>query len=155
MMPHLIALDANVLLLLVVGLTNPAYIPSHKRLRSYTFNDFKTLSAILEQYDEAIVIPNALSETSNLIRHIGEPARGRIYACFRQLIQNTREDYVRSRDASGRDEFIRLGLTDSAFLEVAKQDILLLSADGHLVRAAQAAGYRAENFFHLTEAASA
>lgn len=150
-MPRIIALDAGVLVLLVVGLTNPKLIERHKRLEGYTINDFEFLLSILERYDEAVVIPNALTEAGNFLKRIAEPARSQIFMRFRYFIENTREVYIESRTAVHRTEFVRLGLTDSAELELARRDIFILVADGPLCRAALDAGYQAAHFRELTE----
>lgn len=70
-----------------------------------------------------------------------------------QFVSTTKEIYVPSLDAAKRGEFRRLGLTDSATLEVAKADIHILSADLGLYLAAIKAGYSAANFTHAIEAA--
>src|SRR5208282_1395268 len=150
-MPDIIALDSGVIVLLIVGLTNPNLIERHKRLQGYTINDFKLLLSIIENYDEAVVIPNALTEAGNFLKHIAEPARSHIFVRFHAFIQNIREIYIESRTASARPEFVRIGLTDSAELELARSNIFILVTGGPLYRAALDAGYRAANFRELTE----
>lgn len=150
----MIALDANVFLLLVVGLTNPNFIPQHKRTKKFTEADFKTLLLFIEDYDEAVVTPNALTEVSNILDgSMKDPAPALLSQTMQALIGRTREIYVESQEAAARPEFHRLGLTDAAYLQVAKQDIFILSTDGPLCRAAVAAGYGAQHFTELTEAA--
>ena len=146
-----IALDANLLVLLVVGLAEPRYIQVHKRLKAFTFDDFKLLTKMIAASAGMAVTPNALSEASNLLRQINEPAKSRIGMALRRLIQNTNEIYVASVDASSRREFLRIGLSDSALLEVNKNDIVVLSVDLSRCLAAQAAGYTVVNFNHLRE----
>jgi hypothetical protein len=150
-MANIVALDSGIIVLLVVGLTDQNLIARHKRLQGYTISDFKHLKSIIEQYDEAVVIPNALTEAGNLLRQISEPARTRILSEFRSFIQRIREIYVESQTASNRPEFSRLGLTDAAELELAQGNISILAADGPLCRAASDAGYQALNFRELTE----
>jgi hypothetical protein len=150
-MTRIIALDANVIMLLVVGLTDKRWIEAHKRI-SYTVKDFETLVAIISKYDEIVVIPNALSEAANLLEYINEPARSQIFVRFRDFIENTREIYIGSTLAAARTEFVRLGVTDSALLELARENVFILSADGPLYRAALAAGYKAGHFYEVTEA---
>lgn len=150
-MPNIIAVDAGVLVLLIVGLTDRNLISRHKRLDGYTIKDFELLVKIIENYDEAVVIPNTLTEAGNFLKHIAEPARSQIFAYFRGFIQNIREIYIESKKASSRPEFMRLGLTDTAELEVARTNVFVLTADGPLYRAAIDAGYTAANFWELTE----
>ena len=42
-----IVLDANILILLVVGSASVAYISSHKRLHAYAEDDFRLLTRLL------------------------------------------------------------------------------------------------------------
>jgi hypothetical protein len=106
-----IALDANLLVLLVVGLTQQSYIATHKRLKGFTISDFKLLTRLIAASAGIATTPNALSEASNLLRQTREPARSKILQGFRLLIQKTKEFYVPSADACSRDEFLRLGLS--------------------------------------------
>jgi hypothetical protein len=55
--------DANLLLLLVVGATSRDYIEKHKRLRdTYTKDDYDLLVKMIGQYSNIIVLPNVLTE---------------------------------------------------------------------------------------------
>ncbi len=143
-----VALDANLLVLLVIGLADRRYIAVHKRSKGFSDTDFDLLTTLISESAEVLVTPNALSEASNLLRQIGEPAKSEIGQAFLRLIRNTREIYVRSLDASSRTEFLRLGLSDNVLLEVSKNDIVILSTDLDLYLAATAAGYTALNFNH-------
>lgn len=136
-MRKVIALDANLLVLLVVGLTDHSLITSHKRLKEYTPADFKLLERLISASSGVVVTPNVLSEASNLLRQISEPAKSRIGQAFRKLIHRTDEIYVVSSEASYRSEFLRLGLTDCSLLELSKQNIIIVSADLGLYLAAQ------------------
>jgi hypothetical protein len=147
-MRKIIALDANLLVLLVVGLTERRYISVHKRLKEYTIADFDLLAAMISVSAGVAVTPNALSEASNLLRQINEPAKIQIATVFRGLIKRMNEIYIASAAASSRSEFLRIGLSDSALLEIGKQDIVILSVDHDLYMAALAAGYAAVNFNH-------
>ena len=151
MMPKSVVLDTNLLVLFVVGLVDPKYIAIHKRLRTYDADDFDLLRRIVSISGGLIVTPNTLSEASNLLKQINEPARTMIGRGFRQMIERVQEVYVESAIASARPEFLRLGLTDSAILHVGKDDVVLLSADFDLCIAAQSAGYEAQNFNHLRD----
>jgi hypothetical protein len=146
-----IALDANLLVLLVVGLTERKYISVHKRLKEYSVADFELLEAMISESAGLAVTPNALSEASNLLRQINEPAKTQIANAFRALIKRIDEIYVTSVDASSRREFLRIGLSDSALLEVSKKNIMVLSVDLELYLAALAAGYEAVNFNHVRD----
>jgi hypothetical protein len=146
-----VVLDTTLLTLLIVGLTDRKYISAHKRLSEFDEQDFDLLVSTLEAAQTLVVAPNMLTEASNWLRQINEPARSRIQVVFRIFIHEYREIYVESTEASDRDEFLRLGLTDSAVLEVAKDDILILSTDLDLCIAAEIAKYKFVNFNHLRD----
>ena len=146
-------LDANLIVLLVVGLADENAVPLHKRTRAYTIGDFRLLLRVISQYAELAVLPNALSEASNLLEFEGDGLPEKVFRRFLQFVATTREIYVPSLSASGRSEFRRLGLTDAATLEAAKEHVHILSADLGLYLAAAKAGYSAANFTHAIEAA--
>ncbi len=84
-MPKLVALDANLILLLVVGIADSKYIDVHKRLRAYTSSDFQMLKSVVASYEELVGLPNSLSETSNIIGFgLTEPSKSYITKVFRE-----------------------------------------------------------------------
>ncbi|MSO88540.1 MAG: hypothetical protein EXQ89_00945 [Rhodospirillaceae bacterium] len=150
-MPKTIALDANLLILLVVGLANPDYVRAHKRLRKYGMEDFTLLRNLISVSAGVIVTPNVLSEASNLSSQIKDPEKTHIAMAFRKWTENITEIYVQNTDASSRKEFLRIGLSDCSLLEVGNQNIAILSDDLGLCLAAQHAGYESINFTHQRE----
>jgi hypothetical protein len=147
----IIILDAQLLLLLLVGLTSRDYIAVHKRLQAYTDADFTLLTQLLAAASKLVVTPNTLTETSNLAGYIAEPARTRIYQTFRALVgsDGIEEWYAESKVAVTRNEFYRLGLTDSCLLDIATTPHMLLTADLPLYLAALNLGLDVENFNHI------
>ncbi len=141
-----IVLDAQLLVLLVVGAASTAYIGRHKRLRAYTTGDYLLLCKRLAPPAEIVVTPNVLTEVSNIAGQIAEPARGKVMAALAGMIAATSERSVRSADVTGRPEFRRLGLTDSVLLTTSSDSELLLTADLDLYLAASYSGIRVENF---------
>jgi hypothetical protein len=142
-----IVLDANLLLLLAVGLTSRAYISNHKRLQGYEEPDFDLLTGLIGSA-AILVTPNTLTETSNLARQIKEPARTQISRQLRQICTILEEHYVQSSRAAGYKEFLRLGLADAAQLDLAGASHTLLTVDLDLYLAAVGRGLKAENFNH-------
>jgi hypothetical protein len=146
-----IAIDSNLLLLLIVGIADPIYIARHKRLSSFSLVDFEFLDEIMLSVSEIVVTPNTLTETSNLAGYIAEPARSHIFATLRAAIlaPRMRERFIESRVAASQSEFLRLGLTDAALLQAADEPATLLTADVDLYLAAVKRGFKAENFNYL------
>jgi hypothetical protein len=147
-----VAIDANLLVLFIVGMTSTQYIVKHKRCAIFEPCDFELLIAVLLEAAEVILTPNTLTEASNLLRQISEPARTEVSLVFQAYVQKAAERYVESRQATKRIEFIRLGLADAALLEIQNDDIILLTTDLDLYLSACRDGRGALNFFHLKDA---
>jgi predicted nucleic acid-binding protein len=141
-------LDTNLLVLLIVGMTSRAYISRHKRLRAYSESDFEVFTGFVVSATRIVVTPNTLTETSNLLRQIDEPARTQIYDQFRRVVRTTDEHYLESKRAAERKDFPWLGLTDSALLQAASENHELLTADSRLHSAAIRQGLKVTNFHH-------
>lgn len=141
------------IVLLVVGLADEELVPKHKPTRAYSIDDFHLLKEIISNFEEMKVIPNALTEASNLLSFEGEGLPAKLFAAFSRLLETAEEIYIPSSDALRRGEFRRLGLGDAAILETGKADCHILSADVGLYLAAVKAGYKASNFTHAIAAA--
>lgn len=145
-----IFIDANLLVLLIVGSIGEELIPKHRRLQRFAAEDYQTLRNLLDRVDQVFVTPNTLTETSNLLAQHGEPERSRFMDRLRTVIQESREIHVVSEVASQNNEFKRLGLTDAALLEVATAETPLLTVDLDLYLAALTKDQgMAVNFTHL------
>ena len=148
-MPKAILIDTSLLLLLIVGLTDRRLIDRHKRLGDYDEDGFDLLVEKLREFSEVVLTPNTLTETSNLLRMIGDPDRESLTHTLRDYIQGHTERYIRSEEASNEASFIRLGLTDAALMRASREQMVLLSADHKLYLAATEEGFEALNFAHL------
>ncbi len=129
-------IDSNLLVLLVVGSVGRDLITKHRRLQTYTADDYDILVELLTPFGQVFVTPNTLTEASNLLGLHADPERSRFFDMLRFFIQRSEEVVVASVDASSNDEFRRLGLTDAALLEVITAEAPLLTVDFDLYRAA-------------------
>lgn len=134
-----------------MGLTSPNYIGRHKRLDAFDRQDHEILQSLLGNSAYVVVTPNVLSEASNLLRHIAEPARSQIMRQFAQIIPKTAEHYVPSADAARSPSFLRLGLADAANLIAASAKDTLLTADFDLWGEAERLGRKVVNFNHVRD----
>lgn len=144
-----IILDSNLLVLLITGITSRNYISKHRRLRAYSEADYDLLSEVLDSASKLILTPHTLTEASNLLGQIGEPARTHIAAVFQAFIKSKGETYIESPRAADQKEFLRLWLTDAVLLAELENDHTLLTVDLDLYIAALDRGFRAENFNHI------
>ena len=143
-------IDANLLVLLIVGSVGRDLIAKHRRLRAYSAEDFDILINLLDPVDRVFVTPNILTEASNLLAQHRDPERSRFFNKLRLVIQETKEIVVTSLDAANNQAFGRLGLTDAAFLEVITKETPLITVDLDLYLAAlNKSEGAAVNFTHL------
>jgi hypothetical protein len=98
------ALDTNLLILLVVGQASRRYIDKHKCLEAFTCGDYDLLKSILSQASSIRFTPNTLTETSNLLKRIDEPARFDILRKFADMISLFDESYIESRFGARQTE---------------------------------------------------
>ncbi len=146
--PHLL-LDSNLLVLFLVGSLDRRLIGSHKRARSYTFEDFDLLSRILASKRQVVTTPNVLTETSNLVAQTGQPNAGRLLARLGLLCQRLDERYLESATVARSGALARLGLTDTGLCELTTGGLLLLTDDLPLYVEVLRLGGRAVNFNHI------
>lgn len=141
--------DTNLLLLLVVGLTDVDYIAKHKRLTKYTKDDFILLTDTIGS-SPIIFTPNTVTETSNFIDFVSDPIRSEIRNVFNALIKTSAEEYVPSTIAIQQIAHIELGVADNVLLEAAKNAILI-SSDQDLFIAAAVLNHLCVSFKILQE----
>lgn len=145
-------IDANLLLLLIVGSVGRDLIAKHRRLRRFTVEDYGILVNLIDQVDRVFVTPNTLTETSNLLGQHREPERSLFFDKLKCIIEVSKEVVVASADASRNNAFMQLGLTDAALLEVATPETPVVTVDLDLYLAALAKGQNtAVNFTHLQD----
>ena len=145
-------IDANLLVLLVVGSVDRELISKHRRLRQFTAGDYDRLLGVIDRVDRVFVTPNTLTETSNLLGYHNDPERSRLFDRLRLLVENSEEIVVASVRASRNEAFSRLGLTDAALLEVVSEKAPLLTVDLDLYLAASVnAPNTVVNFTHLQD----
>lgn len=154
--------DANLLVLLVVGATGRDLIPKHRRLRQFAEQDYDLLVNLIAtatsaaQRDDSVeagavlVTPNTLTEASNLLDQHQDPERRHFFHTLRILIERNREVVVKSVTASAMPVFSRLGLADAVLVETASAETPLVTVDLDLFHAVAKKDHRAAvNFTHL------
>lgn len=147
MMARRLAIDTNLLLLLVVGQVSRSFIRRHRRLRNYGEADFELLTDVIRGFEQIILTPNASTEASNLIVYgVTDPLRAQLMAALGLVFRSAIEHYRPSAEISLRPEFLRLGLTDSVWLDLLDPQSTLLTDDDHLYVSALSSGARAFRF---------
>lgn len=149
-MKKAIVLDTCLMVLFVVGLTNQKFIEKHKNLYPvYRDSDFRLLFDMVKKAPGIVCTAHIWTETSNLIRQIGDPARAEIMSVFQQLIRNTIEVPVISASVTHAAGFIRLGLTDAAIVSLDPALFHIFSVDHDLIVEAHRFGFEVTNLAPL------
>lgn len=160
MRPEKLLIDANLLVLLVVGMYDGKKIENHKRLKSnggFTEGDFETLNKIIADYSGIVLTPHTLAEMYDLCSFMKGNDRIGVMTNIAILIDECKESFVTGKIAAREPEYVRLGLVDAILLRLASKSKgrkpVLLTIDLDLHRAALAAGHhKAINFNHYRNA---
>ena len=148
-------IDANLLVLLVVGSAGRDYIAKHRRLRRFSKEDFDLLLRLIGSAKgpkRVFVTPNTLTETSNLLGQHRDPERSLFFERLRFLIENSKEVVVASATAASNSAFNRLGLADAALFEAVTDETPLLTVDIELYLQVLAKGENAAiNFAYIQD----
>ncbi|MBK1670922.1 hypothetical protein CKO28_23195 [Rhodovibrio sodomensis] len=141
-------LDANLLLLLVIGETDESEIDHKKRVQTYDVADYRALQAFLENFLYLYITPNILTEVSNLLGR--KPKGGSTFdLTLARFIREANETYVASADAIHDPAFVSFDVADTASKIVASRGKLLLTDDYRLANHLNSAGLAAVNFNHI------
>jgi predicted nucleic acid-binding protein len=141
-------IDANLLVLYLVGKTNKRRIRDFKPCDDFGTKDFDLLEAVVEHLGQVITTPHVLTEVSNLAK-----LHGKELAAFRQgykaLVEEMDEFYDESRAVVADAAFMRLGLTDAAIAMLQRRNLLVLTVDLDLWDTLLRRGMDAVNFNHV------
>lgn len=148
----LVLVDTNLLLLLIVGRTDLSYLSAHKRTKGYDAGDVAVMERLIAGYDGIVTTPHVLSETSNLLRQIGNPARDRLQRELAAFVLTCREQSVPGTTGCRHETYLALGLTDAVILAICETSadadrrdrIELLTADEPVYNRAVSLGLPAE-----------
>jgi rRNA-processing protein FCF1 len=144
-----VLIDTNILLMYIVGTLDPKLIPTFKRTKIFTVDDYTTLCRFLQHFRSIVTAPNILTEVSNLAGQMAEPRRTRVFQIFSQAVRVIPEQYVHSTMAVENSAFVRLGLTDAVIAKIAEGEVLVLTDDFKLSQHLERSGLAVVNFNHV------
>ena len=147
-----VAIDTQLLLLLWIGNFDPGQI-GRKRLSRYVETDFDLLANLVDRCPKLVTTPNVLTEVSNLAGQLPEELAEEFRGEFRLVVEKLDERYHESPAVTKHNSFLRLGLADCTLLELARQDVLVLTDDHALYQQLTHENAPALNFTHLRAAA--
>ena len=144
-----VLVDANLLLLYVVGRMNPARIERFKRTMQYRIEDFELLCRFLHQFHRRFTTPSVLTEVSNLASQMREPERTRCLIILGEEIARLDEQYEPSSTLAMDELFRKVGLTDCSIRRLAGTNLLVLTDDYKLANRLRTLNVVALNLNHL------
>ena len=144
-----VLVDANLLLLYVVGVYDPSKIERFKHTNAYTRDDFELLDRLLGQFETVATTPPVLTEVSNFLGHLPEGTRRGYTELFCHLIPEF-ETHHPSEELCEHPYFRQFRLTDTGIAEVSEDTYLVVTDDLPLYhRLASDERQDAINFNHL------
>jgi len=126
-----VLIDTNILLLYFVGGYDQRLVENWGRTYNlFVSEDFLTLHLLLEGFQRYAVTPHVLTEVSNMLGHLKDPARAE---CRKALAQSIRSIMHEKRtpgvDLVENPAHIFLGIADISILDAATNRYLVLTED--------------------------
>lgn len=125
---RVLILDANLLLLLVIGSIDPSWIARVAKVQSFSVRDFERLSDIVSRFRTLVVTPHVLTEVSNLANDLRDEWKDTFANSFRKWIALLEERHT-SAGILSQNRLFRFGITDVSLVEAAPL-ALILTQDG-------------------------
>jgi hypothetical protein len=142
-------LDANLLILLLIGKTRRQLVQTHKRTSAFTVEDYDALEEIVKRFQLVATTPNVLTEASNLCTGFAGDDKNRFQQAIETYVYSFSEEYVPSRDVIANEIFSHCGLSDAVLAEIATRRFLILTVDGTLYNFLLQLGLSTLNFNHI------
>lgn len=145
-----VLLDANLLVLYVIGSHDRRLISTVKATRQFDERDFEFVANLVAFFDRLVTTPHVLTEVNGL-SNTGLPGRHRwgFLQTFQNRIDEMLETHTEATDLASHPAFRRLGLTDAAILSLAMTGPLTVSTDLDLCVALESQGLDVVNYNHI------
>jgi hypothetical protein len=144
-----ILLDANVLLLLLVGQFDRELVGEFKRTRNqgFTSDDFDLILEILGHFQVILTTPHILAEVSNLSDDFFADHRADYFSAFERALSVLQEPTLPSAVAASDPIFPTLGLTDAGISTLCRtMGTVVITVDAPLCAYLERKGHYAFNF---------
>ncbi len=127
-----IVVDTNLLILLIVGKFNIAYIEKCSRVKDkqYTINDYRFVNNLLSLFVKIYVTPQVLAEFSNLsFGDIKDRAFLKYFEFVLEIIKGVSEEYISKDIILDIPIFRKFGFADASIFELASKEQLPVITD--------------------------
>ncbi|MDO3663413.1 hypothetical protein [Acinetobacter higginsii] len=155
MQKHGVLIDTNLLVLLAVGLVDPAQISKHKKLSAYTVESFEILFGIFNSCRKVLISSHIIAETSNLMTHgMYGDLETKVFFALKGIIDMDvfQELHIEAEKITKNESYFKYGISDSGLLDLIKEKVVLLTDDYRLSGYAESKGLDVLNFNHLVYA---
>jgi hypothetical protein len=142
-------IDSNLLLLFFVGLHDRNRIEKFKRTAKFSGEDFDCLVGLMERSKEIVTTPRVLTEVSNLLGQLPSTLQYSFYQRFSRGLKSLQERYAASGELADEKCFPKFGLTDTAILQAARGNVVVLTDDLPLAQFLRHEKVDVINFNHL------
>ena len=143
-------LDANMLLLLLVGRVDRHFVQRFKRTNQFTAEDYNLLRRFVAGFKTLVTTPNILTEVNSLAGQLTGRYKAKFFTVLAKSVESVlQEHYVPSTDAVQMEAFPSVGLTDAGIAHLVPGRYLVLTDDLELAGRLPAMGADALNFNHL------
>ena len=147
-----VLIDTNLLILLAIGLIDPAQIEKHKKLGAYSIESFKILFEIFNSCQKVYVSSHIIAETSNLITFgMHGDLETKAFIALKGIVDLGvfQELHVNAELLMKNEAYFTYGISDCGLLELVKDKVVLLTDDYRLSGYAESKGLDVLNFKHL------
>lgn len=145
-------LDTNLLVLLLLGNTDPALIRENTRTSKYTEDDYTFLVKALGEDTVLVLTPHILTETSNLVGKLRGETREHFFLFLSRYVQIAQERSKEAKLLMQDETFERLGVTDVGILAMKRSKPLVLTDDLGLYLELERRAHPVINYAHVYEA---
>lgn len=148
--PKGLLLDANILLLLLVGTVDRELVQRFKRTSQFTAEDYDLLVGLLDRFKTLVTTPHILSEVNSLAGQLTDRFKVEFSSVFARGIESVLDEQnVRSADAARHTLFPAIGLTGAGIAHLVPGRYLVLTDDFELAGRLEALGADVVNFNHI------
>ena len=136
-----LVIDANMLIVLIVGMKNKNAISTTSVTDKYDVEDFDNMAPLLKYCKNIIISPYVLPEVSNRLSldykvKNGKGEKGPLFlgeAIELLMSEKAVEKHEPFKEVISNGTFAKFGITDTAIIDLATKGYAVLSNDGSLV----------------------
>ena len=142
-------LDANLLIVLIVGMSDPTKLGVIKCVKEYGLEHLQFINRFASSASSLVTVPSVLTQTSDLLGEGKNVVAAGVSHALRAFTHRSLEVYKPSREVMESPAFERLGLADSLILDcLAELNACLLTADFQLDGYAKKQNLESYNIWH-------